>query len=381
MRKFSTFLIGAVFGIGCLCLLLFPSLASAQYVAHVLIANSRTARPRKIDPALIDPWGIAPSTDGAFWVADQNTSVATAYTANGRILPKTIDIPCMYKGAPTTPCPLAPETPSFPPQIGPTGLENNIYASSGGFEIGVAETSAPAMLLFDTIGGLIVGWNPKVSADQGIVAVNNSGTAHYKGLAMAPPTIGEYLYASNNSMNGGIDVFGPDFTKLNTFFPTPPPSPYHPHGVDIINGELYATYAGMVPGGILDVCDLTPSSATAPTCTTLVESDTAPYVLNAPWAVALAPSDFGKFSDDLLVGNVNSGYIAAIDPLTGDFLGDLDLPNGTPISYRGMWDLDFEKARNGKDRLYFAAGPGAGKALFSQGVFGYITPAPARRHG
>ena len=33
--------------------------------------------------------------------------------------------------------------------------------------------------------------------------------------------------------------------------------------------------------------------------------------LNAPWGLALAPSDFGRFSGDLLVGNFGDGEINA----------------------------------------------------------------------
>ena len=39
--------------------------------------------------------------------------------------------------------------------------------------------------------------------------------------------------------------------------------------------------------------------------------------LNAPWGLALAPSNFGKYSGDLLVGNFGSGEITAFDPATG----------------------------------------------------------------
>jgi uncharacterized protein (TIGR03118 family) len=50
--------------------------------------------------------------------------------------------------------------------------------------------------------------------------------------------------------------------------------------------------------------------------------------LNAPWGVALAPLDFGRFSHDLPVGQFagggtteSSGYIAAYDLATGKFDG------------------------------------------------------------
>src|SRR5262249_29055022 len=52
--------------------------------------------------------------------------------------------------------------------------------------------------------------------------------------------------------------------------------------------------------------------------------------LNAPWGVALAPLDFGRFSHDLLIGQFagggdtqSSGFIAAYDLATGKFDGML----------------------------------------------------------
>src|SRR5258708_2808523 len=52
--------------------------------------------------------------------------------------------------------------------------------------------------------------------------------------------------------------------------------------------------------------------------------------LNAPWGVALAPLDFGRFSHDLLIGQFagggdtqSSGFIAAYDLATGGWFGYL----------------------------------------------------------
>ena len=35
--------------------------------------------------------------------------------------------------------------------------------------------------------------------------------------------------------------------------------------------------------------------------------------LNAPWGIALAPADFGRFSNTLLVGNFGDGRISSFD--------------------------------------------------------------------
>ncbi len=51
--------------------------------------------------------------------------------------------------------------------------------------------------------------------------------------------------------------------------------------------------------------------------------------LNAPWGMAMAPADFGKFSNALLVANFGDGMINAFDPATGNPLGTLYRPSGS----------------------------------------------------
>jgi uncharacterized protein (TIGR03118 family) len=66
--------------------------------------------------------------------------------------------------------------------------------------------------------------------------------------------------------------------------------------------------------------------------------------LNAPWGVALAPLDFGKFSHSLLIGQFagggateSSGFFAAYDLATGNFEGVLQDANGKPLAINGIW--------------------------------------------
>src|SRR4029079_1158276 len=68
--------------------------------------------------------------------------------------------------------------------------------------------------------------------------------------------------------------------------------------------------------------------------------------MNAPWGIALAPSDFGKFSGDLLVGNFGSGEIAAFDVEHGNFKGLLRGRHGQPITIDGLWALGFGNNAN-----------------------------------
>jgi uncharacterized protein (TIGR03118 family) len=106
--------------------------------------------------------------------------------------------------------------------------------------------------------------------------------------------------------------------------------------------------------------------------------------LNAPWGVALAPLDFGRFSHDLLVGQFagggdtqSSGFVAAYDVATGKFDGLLQDAGGKPLAIKGIWDLspgnvsptNSDAAAAPAAEMYFTAGPNRG----SGGLFGFLT--------
>src|SRR6202012_2085606 len=90
--------------------------------------------------------------------------------------------------------------------------------------------------------------------------------------------------------------------------------------------------------------------------------------LNSPWGMAIAPANFGTFSNMLLVGNFGDGHINAYDPAAGTSLGALQNPAGTTISISGLWALRFGNGKSGGDSNagYFTAGTG-GEA---HGLFG-----------
>ena len=82
-----------------------------------------------------------------------------------------------------------------------------------------------------------------------------------------------------------------------------------------------------------------------------------------PWAFVTAPSHFGKFSNALLIGNVEGpGFINAFEPNSGTFLGQLADPHGDPIAIAGLWELIFPHDNHGDGKsnpLFFNAGPNA----------------------
>jgi uncharacterized protein (TIGR03118 family) len=65
--------------------------------------------------------------------------------------------------------------------------------------------------------------------------------------------------------------------------------------------------------------------------------------LNAPWAVALAPADFGRFSHNLLIGQfAEGGYIAPCDLNTRKFNGLRQDVSGMPLVIKSIWALSWE---------------------------------------
>jgi uncharacterized protein (TIGR03118 family) len=247
----------------------------------------------------------------------------------------------------------------------PTG---QVFNTSTGFEITPGQ---PAAFIFASESGNITAWNPA----QGTSAVMMASTpdAVYKGLALASTSTGTYLYASNFHA-GRIDVFDSTFkltTVTGSFTDPNLPAGYAPFNVQEIGGSLYVTYALQDadahddvkgPGhGFVD--EFTPDGA-------LVRRLVSQGRLDSPWGLALAPSDFGRFSGALLVGNFGNGRIHAYDPTTGHLLGTLGADRH-PVVIDGLWGLRFGNGVAGNtNSLLFTAGP----KDESHGLFGVINP-------
>ena len=113
--------------------------------------------------------------------------------------------------------------------------------------------------------------------------------------------------------------------------------------------------------------------------------------LNAPWGVALAPANFGRFSDNLLIGQFagggdtqSSGYIVAYGLTTGKFNGLLQDVSGKPLVIKRIWALgpgNFSPNNNDSSagpsaQVYLTAGPNHG----SGGLFGYLAAVSTEDH-
>jgi uncharacterized protein (TIGR03118 family) len=100
--------------------------------------------------------------------------------------------------------------------------------------------------------------------------------------------------------------------------------------------------------------------------------------LNSPWGMALAPSDFGRFSGCLLVGNFGDGRINAFcqNPSGNGAYHPSGMlkEDQKPVVIDGLWGIGFgNNAASGPSNvLYFTAGPDDE----TNGYFGKIQTVP-----
>ena len=356
----QTILIAAMLGA---CATLLPWPAAAGYVQQNLVSDL-PGFASVTDPNLVNPWGMSSSSTSPIWVSDNGAGVSTLYNGAGQPLSLVVTI--------------AP--PAGGTSAAPTGQVFNGNTSDFFLTPGTPGTNA-ARFIFATEDGTISGWNPAANATNSILKVDNSASsAVYKGLALASNGGQQFLYAANFRA-GTIDVFDSGFnpTTLGGHFTDPNiPAGFAPFNIQNIGGKLYVTYAMQDaakhddvagPGnGFVDVFD---------TNGNFLERLVSNGPLNSPWGLALAPGNFGQFSNDLLVGNFGDGTIHAFDPTTGLLLGQLDDTDGSPITIEGLWGLLFGNGGTGgaTDELFFTAGIPGPDMIEDHGLFGDLTTA------
>ena len=85
----------------------------------------------------------------------------------------------------------------------------------------------------------------------------------------------------------------------------------------------------------------------------------------------MAPSNFGAYSGDLLVGNFGNGRISAYQLRSTDnkwvYKGQVRVASGAPIAIDGLWAIAFGNGASAgpTNNLYFAAGRAAARTACS----------------
>jgi uncharacterized protein (TIGR03118 family) len=311
------------------------------------------------DSNLVNGWGIAVGPRST-WVSSNGADSSVVYRggANGQPWVNTGLVVSIPGGAPTGQV------------FNPT---SDFVVSDGNGH------SGPAAFIFASENGTVTGWNPGVpppfSHDAQIGATIPDGVL--KGIALGSNPFGNFLYVTD-FRHGKVDVFDSHFnlvpiTKLvpNAFHDDSIPKGYAPFGIQNIGGKLFVTYALQdaakhddVRGtghGFIDVYD---------TEGHLLQKFAQHVGLNSPWGVALAPSDFGFFSNDILVSNFGSGRISAYDATTGKFQGFLLDTNQQILTIDGLWGIAFGNGTTSGEtnQLLFSAGPNDE----GNGLFGFL---------
>jgi uncharacterized protein (TIGR03118 family) len=323
--------------------------AFAQHYQQTNLVSDVPGLALHTDAHLVNPWGLARSATSPWWVADNGTGVSTLYNGAGGILSLVVTIPVPPGGTPPSK---------------PTGT---VFNGSSDF--------LGDRFIFVTEDGTISGWSGGTSA---VLRVNQSGSAIYKGVSIAQNSGANFLYAANFHA-GTVDVFDANYMPVTlapgAFSDPRIPAGFAPFNVQNIAGRLFVTFAKQdedmedeVDGPGLGFVDAFDAGGNL-----LMRLRTGRW-MNAPWGVALAPSDFGKVSNLLLVGQFGSGQIATFDPLTGNFQGLLRGVHGQPLTIDGLWALSFGNgaAAGPTNTLFFTAGIDDEQ----HGLFGTITPIP-----
>ncbi|HZU35033.1 MAG TPA: TIGR03118 family protein [Gemmataceae bacterium] len=335
-------------------------LLSADFVQTNLVSNI-VGLAQNHDGLLRNPWGLTYGPGGPFWVSDNANGWSTLYTGTGSVVPFNITVPGQ-----------------------PTGTVFNTAGS--GFNVTQNGVTGPAGFIFDSLDGTISAWSHVFPNNSAVVAMTEPG-ASFTGLTMDTDSIGRNLLYAADLATGKIDVFNSSFSSTTVpggFVDPHIPANFHPFNVQNLGGLLYVTYAKFDPStgqdmpgpghGFVDVFN---SDGVLQTGNHALVSHGA---LSSPWGLAIAPSNFGAFSNDLLVGNNGDGTIHAYNPRTGAFVGELMLGPNHPFQEDNLWALKFGNggAAGPTDNLFFTAGIGATQ---TDGLFGSLQAvAPLAKH-
>ena len=324
--------------------------ALVAYNLYPLISDGAAVPAPLADASLVNGWGLSASATSPWWTSNNKTGTSTLYTGLGSKNALTVSVP----GGPTGTVANA-DTSAF------------LVSQNGG-------AASSARFLFDTQAGQILGWSPAVNGTAAVTAVDSSSRgAIYDGLA----TLNGRLYAADFH-NGRVDSFDSSFRPLSLPFADPKlPKGFAPFGIQALSGNVFVTYAKQDAArkeetggtGVGFVDEFTPDGVLV----ARVASQSKRGPLNEPWGLAMAPSSFGAYGGDLLVGNFGNGRISAFQersPGKWVYKGQIRTADGKPIAIDGLWAIAFGNgaAAGPSDDLFFLAGPTGEQ----HGLFGFI---------
>lgn len=322
-----------------------------DFVQVNLVGDNDEYNPARIDPNMVNGWGISFPASGPAWVSAEGTGKSLVLNGDGSAVA-------------ISPVTIPPAGPV--PSGHPTG---QVFNPTTDFKL---PNGNPARFIFATAEGGVSGWNGGTTAIKKVDAFPN---AAFLGIALANDAGNNFLYVANFAQ-GKINVYDKDWVEVTTkpFSDPNLPAGYSPFNIQAIDGKLYVMYAKVDPvegeeetGDGLGYVDIFNPDGS------LVKRFISNGQLNAPWGIAKAPAGFwGEGSENInvfLVGNFGDGHINAYTE-NGNFLGQLR-QHGQPIVIEGLWGIAFAPSTStalNRNWLFFAAGPDDEE----HGLFGYI---------
>jgi uncharacterized protein (TIGR03118 family) len=329
-----------------------------------LVSNG-AVNARSIDETLIAPWGIVTDPSSPISIANNGTGLSTLFSPIGARQTTTITVP---DSSGTT-------------VSNPTAI---VFNTTDNFVVSGANGSGPAQLIFVNRDGTIAAWSPDVSAPS----ANSFATIVHDRGDNSPVFTGATMFTSGQQSrlfvtdfgNGQVLAFNDNFDQENlssTAFRDPRiPSSFSPFNIMAVGNLLIVAYAQRDSTeldarsgrgkGYIDIFSLQGQ---------LLRRLVRRGQLDAPWGMAVAPSNFGRFSNALLVANGGNGRINAFNLQTGRYLGTLRLRNNRPVEIDGLRGIAFGQGAGSGSRttLFFTAAPTDANGDIG-GLFGRIQP-------
>jgi uncharacterized protein (TIGR03118 family) len=342
-------------------------LATAQTAGTYLVTNvisDGSVPAPTMDANFINPWAITPTS--TFWINTQGTAFSYVVPTAGTISFK-VSIPAASGVTTATGSP----TGAVSVASAPTG-----YMLSNGLK---------ASFVFDSLDGLISGWNSKLGAAPSPIPValpivNNSSIGGvYTGLGIVTNPSGTFLLATDFGTPNAVEVYDSNFAKAKlagSFTDPNLPANYAPYSIHVLGTQIFVAYtlrngtspstyapAGGAGSGIVSIFDINGN---------FVSRAVTGGNLNAPWGVAIAPTTFGIYGGALLIGNFGDGVINAYNPTTFAYLGRLADGTGKTLVYGTLWDLVFGNT---------PAAPGTAAVAGAAGTLYFTAGLAGQKHG
>ena len=377
-----------------------------------LVANKASYKAKFTEANFVDAWGIAIRPSGAgghFWVGAGGTSWQYVGDVKASATPSLQ--PLFQDGLKEV---LVPGADSLTDETSAgkvTGVVFNGAELNGpnfrvaGQTAGAVKFDGSARFVFVTDSGKVSGWTDRAT-NGAIVRVDGGAEEKYDGSADGSAFFGvaikpgtwDTMWLADFGAKPQIVTLDKNWAKVPTVgfvnpFGSGPagaggvkavvPGDPVPFNVQVLGNSVFVAYAlsqpdpdpaatvGSFYAAEEDALDATKEAASGnkPSKGKLVEFSLSgaqvriyddEMRLNAPWGVAIAPSNFGKLSGALLVSNFGgAGRICAFNTATGKYIDDLRDKADKLIAIAGLWGLQFGNGESLGDSnaLYFAAGP------------------------